>query len=424
MIRTDQLISGFLKRQYGVSMSLISSKLRSSLLEDTEQVACGLCGSTEAVEVGHRDKFDLPVTSVMCRHCGLLYLNPRPTKGSYDRFYVEGGSREGVYHVSLGLTDIENLMRRYWGDDFRMSEAERKQLTKFVREQYSRHVKRDPAGLAEQDLLRALESKAKEFEAWEYDAYAADIYRYFREFVPRGGKVFEAGAAWGKLLVPWRDLHGCEVTGVEPRARTVQTAKERLGITLYHGFPATAGIPEDTFDAVQNIRTINHMIDPLGDLRHAWRWLKPGGVLIVDIADALCEARYEGFETNVVEIDHPYMFSIDTLAAMVQKAGFEIVKREIVDIRHVFGRDREPEYKQIRIVGRKSVQPVEVALADPLQQMAALAQAQLVRERTLLEGPRGKKRSATAKKAKAPRGRSQVLRGKAGRLWSRLTGSP
>jgi SAM-dependent methyltransferase len=233
-------------------------------------------------------------------------------------------------------------------------------------------------------MLRALETKGREFEDRRYNVYAEDIYRHFREFVPRGGAVFEVGAAWGKLLVPWRDQHECEITGLEPRKATVQAAKEQLGIELYHGFPATADIPENAYDAVLNIRTINHMLDPLADLRHAWRWLKPGGVMIVDISDAVREAGYEGFENNVVEIDHTYMFSGGTLSAMMQKAGFEVVHSDTVDTRQVFDRQREPEYKQIRIVGRKSLQPVSVAWPDPLQEMADLLRAQLDREARLL----------------------------------------
>ena len=240
-------------------------------------------------------------------------------------------------------------------------------------------------GLTEKQVLSAVEAKAREFEAWRYDAYAEDLYGQFSEFVPRNGKVIEVGASWGKLLVPWRDRHGCEVTGVEPRRATLLAAKERLGIDLFEGFPATAPVPENTYDAALNIRTINHMLDPLGDLRHSWRWLKPGGVLLVDISDALREARYEGFETNVVEIDHTYMFSADTLSAAVETAGFEIVKREIVDTRRVLRRDAiDPQYKQIRIIARKSVHAVPVNWPDPLRELAALVQAQLVRERDLL----------------------------------------
>ena len=47
---------------------------------------------------------------------------------------------------------------------------------------------------------------------------------------------------------------------------------------------------------------------------------------------------------------------------------------------HVLWGDRHrPEYKQIRLAARKSVQPVNVVWPDPLQELADLLEAQLER---------------------------------------------
>ena len=195
--------------------------------------------------------------------------------------------------------------------------------------------------------------------------------------------MFEPGASWGKMLQPWKELHQCEATGVEPKKESVRLAKEVLGIELFQGFADDPRIPADTYDLVFNTRTINHMLDPFGDLRNAWRWLKEGGILYVDIADAIRESQYEGFERNVIEIDHPYMFSLNTLRAMVQKAGFIIIKKEITDLQHVRDWDnRAPQTKQIRITARKSTEPVSVDWPNPLAELAALLQAQLEFDRT------------------------------------------
>ena len=385
MERVDKLISTFLRRRFKLKLSTVYSKLRSDLLQDMERVRCNLCDSDQSVEIAHKDKYDLAITTVMCRNCGLMYLNPRPTTRAYDRFYSEGGSKEGVYHMSLGLDNVEGILKRYYGPEFQMSELDAQDLENFVREKYTEHLGEKSGERPINELLQGLEAKAREFEAWRYDVYAEDIYRHFQDVVPRGGKVFEIGAAAGQLLLPWRDRHGCEVTGLEPRKATVEAAKVRSGIDLFQGFPSTADIPKNAYDAVLIIRTINHMIDPLSDLRHAWRWIKPGGVLIVDISDAFREAKYEGFENNVVEIDHTYMFSAATLKAMMQKAGYEFVRCDIVDTRHVWWGDRrELQFKQIRMVGRKSLQPVAIEWPDPLGELAELVKAQLAREESLL----------------------------------------
>ena len=95
MERIDKLLRDFLRRRYDLSIGRVYAKLRTVLLEDMEHVPCNLCGSNDSVEIAHRDKYDLPITSAICRNCGLMYLNPRPTTASYGRFYTEGGSTSG-----------------------------------------------------------------------------------------------------------------------------------------------------------------------------------------------------------------------------------------------------------------------------------------------------------------------------------------
>ena len=382
MKRRDQLLAQFLKRQFGMKLRDAYSKLRADLLDDVESVACNLCGSDEYVQVASRDKYDLPVVSVMCRQCGLMYLRPRPSIASYDRFYTQGGDDDSVYHVNLRFGDVEAFLKRCLGADFEMNKAARKALIQYARGELAEHEGRAAvSAMSDDTVLGELEHRARAWEMRRYELYAAHLYAYFGEFVPRGGTFFEMGAGTGKLLEPWRDKHGCEVTGIEPRQQTVKEVRERLKIDLFEGFPGSADIPEGAYDAVLTARTINHMVDPLGDLRHAWRWLKPGGRLLIDISDTIREAHYEGFENNVVEVDHPYMFSLQTLSAMVQKAGFEIEKRDIIDTRHVFWGDRKAaEVKQIRLVARKSLDEVKVDWPDPVQQLAELLASQLARD--------------------------------------------
>src|SRR5207253_3240638 len=107
-----------------------------------------------------------------------------------------------------------------------------------------------------------------------------------------------------------------EMSGVERKRRAVRAAKAAYGIDLLQGFTDDARIPESSYDLVLNSRTINHMLDPLGELRRAWRWLKPGGVVFVDVPDAIAKATYRGLERATIEIDHPYMFTLATLGAI------------------------------------------------------------------------------------------------------------
>jgi SAM-dependent methyltransferase len=381
-------VSGFLRQQYGISWPEISSKMRATLLEEVQSVPCNLCGRDESVPVAGRDKYLLPLTTVMCRGCGLLYLNPRPTAETYRKFYEQGGQQDSVYHRSVNFNSVPDLLKVYYGPDFEMDDAARAAMIRFMADNEigwdakSLGTAAPAESAGEPDDESPDEPKpvgntpTTADKALDY--YGVHLYEQLKDLVPVGGKVFEPGASWGKMLYPWKALHGCEVSGVEPKKQSVIAAKERLGIDLIQGFSDDPRIPENHYDLVINTRTINHMLDPLGDLGKAWRWLKPGGLLFVDIADAIREARYEGFERSVIEIDHAYMFSLNTLSAMVQKAGFVIVKREHQDLQHVRDWDNRPaQTKQIRIVARKTTESPSIDWPDPVVELANLLQSQL-----------------------------------------------
>lgn len=52
-----------------------------------EHIACNLCGADNAEPITSKGKNQLPTNVVLCRECGLGYLNPRWNAASYMAFY-------------------------------------------------------------------------------------------------------------------------------------------------------------------------------------------------------------------------------------------------------------------------------------------------------------------------------------------------
>jgi len=48
---------------------------------------CNLCGSSEHVELAHRDRYGYPASLLACVRCGLGFLSPRLTVAEYAAFY-------------------------------------------------------------------------------------------------------------------------------------------------------------------------------------------------------------------------------------------------------------------------------------------------------------------------------------------------
>lgn len=58
-------------------------------MKDFETVSCAVCGSDDTDKICERGQFGLPTHVVLCKVCGLGYLNPRWTKKRYIHFYTK-----------------------------------------------------------------------------------------------------------------------------------------------------------------------------------------------------------------------------------------------------------------------------------------------------------------------------------------------
>ncbi|HCT30221.1 MAG TPA: hypothetical protein DIW31_05700, partial [Bacteroidales bacterium] len=52
-----------------------------------ESICCAICGSVDSELLAEKDRYGLECHVVICRNCGLVYVNPRMTQDSYNQFY-------------------------------------------------------------------------------------------------------------------------------------------------------------------------------------------------------------------------------------------------------------------------------------------------------------------------------------------------
>jgi len=76
---------------------------------------------------------------------------------------------------------------------------------------------------------------------------------------------------------------------------------------------------DETFDVVSFIHCIEHIVNPSRYLDSARRYLKPGGVLLIEVPDA------ELNPFDLVVADHASHFSKSSLARVVEGAGYEVL---------------------------------------------------------------------------------------------------
>ncbi|MBI2055601.1 MAG: methyltransferase domain-containing protein [Candidatus Sungbacteria bacterium] len=257
-------------------MKIRDRKIDLSFLNDAplEEVPCSLCGSREATTLSRRDALGLPVSTVMCQSCGLIYINPRPAMEWYKTFYSSVGGKQHVYKASAHTDESKPI-----GSGF---------------EAACRHGR----GLAER------------------------LGKYMRS-----GLTIDVGSSEGGVLAGLRDCLNIIPIGIEPVPAEAQFAAKK-------GIPTRAvlieniessGVKIPPADNIICLKSLNHFLNPAFFFAWAWKTLKPDGRLILEVKNFRHQARRSGRVYAGIQLDHPYMFVPETVSAFVTAAGFNVL---------------------------------------------------------------------------------------------------
>ena len=149
-----------------------------------------------------------------------------------------------------------------------------------------------------------------------------------------GGRVLDVGCGVGVLPALMRE-RGLDAIGLEPYDEVCRIARERyVGLEVICGTLTDADLPQASFDAVTFVDVIEHLPDPLADLRQALRLLRPGGVLFIKTPNLnSLQARLLGRWWYALDTPrHLTLFAPGTLRRMLHAAGFaDAVCRPIRD---------------------------------------------------------------------------------------------
>lgn len=236
-------------------------------------VDCYLCGSSDGAVLLE----DPPFTVKKCSSCGLGYVTPRIPESHLHLIY------QTEYFKSQSASDFG----------------------------YSDYTQ-DKLG-----YLRTFGKKA----------------RIVQQYLQRG-RVLEVGSAAGFFLHSMQEL-GFEVEGVEVSEYVSDFARSEFGLTnIFTGLLKDAPLIQQSFDAVAMWDVIEHLSDPLEELKRIHGLMKPDGYLFLQTQDIeaffarLLGRKWQHFK----QLEHIHHFSPATIRVLLDRAGFEIV-----DITHRAG---------------------------------------------------------------------------------------
>jgi 2-polyprenyl-3-methyl-5-hydroxy-6-metoxy-1,4-benzoquinol methylase len=231
--------------------------------ELSEETACNLCGAQDYEPVGEVDRDGKPLRTTICRRCGLVWTNPRPSRADVDRYYAT----------------------RY-RSDYQKSSAPT--VRKVLR-----------------GVIGALDRK-----------------HHLLPLLQPESRVLDVGCGAGELVYLLRAA-GLAASGLEPDEQFATFCRDTLALPVETGTVEKASVAADTFDMVTMFHALEHVADPLGTMKRIRGWLRPEGLVVIEVpnVDARCQAPRHRFHYA-----HLHSFSAATLPALGARAGLTPIK--------------------------------------------------------------------------------------------------
>ncbi|MCU0830978.1 MAG: class I SAM-dependent methyltransferase [Rhizobiaceae bacterium] len=221
---------------------------------------CPLCGGTEHEKVSSRDRHGNPLVSVLCLGCGVITNDPIPTDAELAAFYTRD------YRKSYKGAAIPSK-RQVWRNFGRL---------------------------------------VAHFEA------NTGFYR-----APITGLDLGAGSGEFLFLAKVKGLH---FIGVEPNEDYAHYCRDMLGLDVRTNLLEELTFPEASFDMIRLSHVLEHMRDPVRSLKTLSSWLKPGGLLYIEVPQTDDEARRK-LRGRMFHFGHIFNFDPFTLRLAAARAG-------------------------------------------------------------------------------------------------------
>jgi SAM-dependent methyltransferase len=222
-------------------------------------VPCRACSEAERQVIATQGRGHEPLTTVVCRGCGLVSHHPLPDPAELAAFYAKD------YRVA------------YKGG----FEPKRKHSLRALRGAMARAERLLP-------------------------------------FLGAGRRVLDIGASSGEFVYVMA-RHGFQASGIEPNHAYADFARRSYGVAVSTGGFEEAVLGEASLDLVTMNHVLEHVGDPWAALRRIHGWLAQDGLLFLEVPN-LSTTRKQA--ANIFHRAHIWNFTPETLLLVAWQCGF------------------------------------------------------------------------------------------------------
>jgi SAM-dependent methyltransferase len=154
-------------------------------------------------------------------------------------------------------------------------------------------------------------------------AWSGRLDEILAAFPPTARPILDFGAGPGHLVNAARHW-GVPMEGIEPSRRARELARELYGIELRPSLPRPGRV---AVGAITALHVLEHVRDPVADLRRLRSLIAPGGVIFIEVPHAgAVDMRIPSRRRLILDLPaHLHHFTPATLAAVVTRAGWRVL---------------------------------------------------------------------------------------------------
>lgn len=231
-----------------------------------DRVSC-LCGQEPKLDyvLANVDRFRQRVTTVICRGCGLMRLDPRWDLDSYIRMYSE---------AYWPLTAGEQVL---------------------TESRFQRSVRRA------QPFVDTLTNWVQ----------------------LRDKSLLEVGSSYGAGLFALKPYAPAILRGYDYDQNFLEMGRRLAGVELRHGGIDEAVATGERYDVVVLRHVFEHLQAPIEQARQIASLINPGGVLLIEVPGVLAPGLWLDDPIYGFQCWHTYSFCLETLTSIMQAAGYK-----------------------------------------------------------------------------------------------------